>query len=171
MSLQQSVAFQTCFGVPGDFYDNSPRRVDPWTINSPDPTQNVFGRVFTNLNPALVNTARAGGTGLFAGYLVASKDYALTGVLGNALAPSLVLPNFEIGQLCTMGNIVVQLASPAQIGDLVIYNTTTGVLGTIAPGAPVPVGSAYGYATVIDYPITSAPSLAVISITYVPAIP
>lgn len=171
MSLQQSVQFQTAFGIPGEFYDTSPRKVDPWMIDSPDATQNVFGRAFTNLDPTIINTARAGGTGLFAGYLVAPKDYELRGAGGNPLAPSLTVVNYTIGQLCTMGNIIVTLPAPAQLGDLVVFNQTTGVLATIAPTAAVPVGFSYGYAFVINYPISSAPSLAVISVNYVPSHP
>lgn len=170
MSLQQSVEFQTGFGVVGEFYDNSPSIVAPWLIESPNAANNVFGRAFTATSGTVDNTAQAGRSafGLFAGILIAPKDHALYGVPGNPLAPSLTLPNNVTAQLATMGHIIVTLANPAKIGDRIIYDNTTGVLDAIDPATPIPVGSSDAYAFVINYAINSAPSLAVIQLNYVP---
>jgi hypothetical protein len=103
---------------------------------------------------------------LFAGILVNPKSYASYGAVGGApLDPTLFLgPNTQ-GEFMTMGTIVVTLVGAANIGDLVQYNTTTGVLSTVAPGASATTGNALIPNCVVwNYP-TSGTGLAAIRIT------
>lgn len=137
----QSVVNQTqALGVVGDIYSNAPLIADTGIIVSSDPTQNIIGRAFTlstgaTANPAPSNASvvQVGGTGTFFGILANSKTYASTGVAGNPLGATLNLPNNSIGQFVTAADIVVQLANPANIGDLVTYNVLTGELDSVAP--------------------------------------
>ena len=95
-----------------------------------------------------------------------TKAYASYGAVGGApLDPTLFLcPNSQ-GEFMTMGTIVVTLVGAANIGDLVQYNTTTGVLSTVAPGASATTGNALIPNCVVwNYP-QSATGLAAIRIT------
>lgn len=137
----QKVVNQTqALGVPGGLYSDSPLIADAATIVSSDPTNNVIGRVFTITTDAVVNPApsdativQAGGTGTFFGILANSKTYASAGAGGDPLAPTLTLPNQTIGEFVSMGELNVTLGSPANIGDLITYNTVTGELDSVSP--------------------------------------
>ena len=136
------------FGVVGELFLDGPTRAQPGLLNSSDAANNVIGRAFTISDgtdgslPEVPSKMRAGGTGVFAGILAAPKSYASYGTAnGGPLAPTLTLANNVTAEFVTMGTMVVTLAAPANIGDWVIYNTTTGVLATIAPFASVPGGS------------------------------
>lgn len=143
MPFQTSVNQTQALGVVGDLYSNAPLIADTANIVSSDASQNVIGRAFTltsgnvgaSLNPAPSNgaTVQVGGTGTFFGILANSKTYASPGTSGDPLAPTLALPNNSIGQFVSEGELVVQLANPASIGDLVTYNTVTGELDSVAP--------------------------------------
>lgn len=47
-----------------------------------------------------------------------------------------------------MGTIVVTLPAACAIGDLVVYDNTTGAISTIAPAAALPVGKTFANAVV-----------------------
>lgn len=140
--LQTSVDIYNALGVNGDLAFSGPIRAKAYNLNSSG-TPNVVGYAFTvssgaNPNPALnsgvAGTARVGGTGIFAGILINPKEYPLRGTaLGGPLAPSLVLPDYAIGDLLTMGEVFVNLPGPANVGDLVTYDPLTGALNTVAP--------------------------------------
>ena len=140
MGFQSSINVFAAAGVPGDLAFDGPIRSAPYNLYGANP--NVVGYAYTissdaNPNPtsgsSLAGTARAGGTGVFAGILVNPKSYPLVGDGTNPLNPSLVLPNYAIGELLTMGEIFVDLPGGASVGDLVTYDTTTGELNSIAP--------------------------------------
>ena len=137
--FQTSVNQTQALGVVGDLYSNAPLVADTATIVSSDANQNIIGRAFTlttgaTLNPAPSNASivQAGGTGTFFGILANSKTYASVGTAGDPLGATLKLPNYTIGQFVTTGELVVSLANPANIGDLVTYNTLTGELDSVA---------------------------------------
>lgn len=136
MTFQSTVASTQGFGVVGEFAKDSPHRVDPYILNSADAAYNVVGRVFI---VSAEGVAAAGGTvtaGTLAGILVSPKSYVSGGTsAGGTLAPTLTLRNGEVGELCTMGEIIVAVPASAAIGDAVKYNTTTGVIGTGSPSA------------------------------------
>ena len=167
---QSLVYLNQSAGVPGEIFDDSPIRSQPFILSSSDAANNVFGRAFTVV-PSVDQEAQAGGTGAFAGFLINPKAHASFGTSGGGpLAPTLTLANNITADLLTMGSLFVTLPATANIGDLVVYNTTTGVLETIAPNASVPSGFAYAYAFVDRFNVTAA-GIAVITATYVPAIP
>lgn len=142
MSFQQVININAGFGVIGEIYFTGPVRAAPYNLVS-TPQLNTIGYAFTvtaggNPDPTtgspLAGTAMVGGTGVFAGILSNPKVYALGGTaLGGPLAPTLVLPDNTIGELVIMGEVVVNLPGPANVGDLVTYDTTTGALNSIAP--------------------------------------
>lgn len=84
----------------------------------------------------------------FAGFLVNPKVYALTGTSGNPLAATLTLPNDGIAELLTMGTIIVTVPASCAIGDLVVYDNTTGAISTIAPRAALANGKTFANAIV-----------------------
>lgn len=139
-SFQTQVNIQSAFGVQGALYDNSPVRSAPWELNSVSAAYNIIGATaFTALTAdagtgIASGTAKAGGTGLFVGILANSKVYATSGNNG-ALNPTLVLPNNSIGELVSMGHLIVSLPGAASVGDRLCFDTTTGELSTYVPQA------------------------------------
>lgn len=142
MVFQSAVNIYSAFGIVGELFFDGPVRAAPYNLVS-TPQVNRVGRAFTitsGANPdtvagaPLAGTARAGGTGVFAGILANPKVYALLGTTAaGSLAPTLDLPDNTIGELVMMGEMVVDLPGPANVGDLVTYDTTTGELNSIAP--------------------------------------
>jgi hypothetical protein len=149
--FQSAVNIYNPAGYPGELAFTGPLRAAPYNLVS-TPNPNRVGRAFTitsaanpdpvygvpggsTLGAPIAGTARAGGTGVFAGILVNPKEYALYGASLAPLAASLDLPEQTIGSLLSMGYIWADLPGPANIGDLVTYDTTTGELNSIAPTA------------------------------------
>lgn len=164
MGFQTAVQLQQGFGVVGELYTDGPYRAQSFTLDSADEDYNVFGRCFTITSQGVAE-AGSGGTMGFAGFLVDPKNQALNGTAaGGSLAPTLTLPNYSQAALLTMGTIVVALPAAAAIGDLVVYDDTTGALTTIAPGAALPVGKKFAYA-MVDYYTVSAAGLAVVTVS------
>lgn len=160
--FQSTVSLQQGFGVPGEFFSDSPHRAQSYILNSSSAANNIVGSTCCTLTSQ--GLVAAGGTGIFAGFLVDPKNYALVGAGGIALAPTLVLPNYTQVQCLTEGSIVVKLPGAAAIGDIVIFDQTTGQISTITPTTAVPGGSSYAYA-VVDYFTVSGAGLAVITVT------
>jgi hypothetical protein len=168
MTFQSTVSLKQGFGVAGEFFDGSPHRAEPFILQSADPGYNVFGRAFTVVSEGI---AQAGGTGVFAGFLVSPKSATSVGtVAGGTLAPTLTLPNNVLAEILNMGCIIVSLPDAAAIGDLVIYDEVTGELATVIPAGPVPAGFQLAHAVVDRFTVDSA-GLAVIRVTDVPVTP
>lgn len=138
-------------GVVGELAFEGPLNGEPVLLATPGEggaANNVIGRAFTYLsNPAGAtepNPVRAGGTGTFAGILASPKLYANAGTIdGGSLAPNMTLRNGEVGEVVQMTpGIWVEFPSPCAVGNLVIYNTTTGELAALAAGQPLPDGYA-----------------------------
>lgn len=172
MSFQTStVNVYNALGIPGAIAFDGPSRAGTFNLVSGAQAQTI-GFAFTHdnsgavPNPALnapsAGLARVGGTGAFAGILVNPKVYATGGGSAGPLSPTLNLPNNAIGELLAMGEIFVSLPAAANVGDAVLYNTTTGALQSqanssaftgvvatntltvsafVAGGAPLGVGS------------------------------
>jgi hypothetical protein len=181
MPFQSSVAFKAGFGVQGELYDDSAVRAEPFLLNSANAAYNIIGATAYSVVSEGVAAAGNTGTQIFAGILANPKNHALRGIAGNPLAPSLVLPNGVEASLVNMGCMVVLLPLPnapgqINIGDLVIFDNTTGALSTIAPAVALPVGKSPAYAVVDRYTPNLATGvgqfgLAVIRITTTPKIP
>lgn len=168
MAFQSAVQLAQGFGVPGNLYTDGPHRAESYILSSADAAYNIIGA--TAFTVSSEGVAAAGGTNPFAGILVNSKVYATSGTTSGALTPTMTLPNNAQAEVLSMGSIVVTLPAAAAIGDLVVYNTTTGVLSTIAPGADLGAGTAFANA-VVDYFTVSAAGLAVITLSPTLVIP
>ena len=173
--FQQSVLRTLGVGVVGELAFHSAIRAVPVTLNTPGDdgaTNNVIGRAFTYVgNPDGdfdPNPVRAGGTGAFAGILGSPKAYALSGTPeGGALAPNAAFPNGALVELIeeTAGLFVNLGAAGAAVGDLVIYNTTTGELAPLTAGQPLPDGySVVPGAVVVRYNSPAETGIAVIAL-------
>lgn len=140
-SFQQTVNIQLAAGIPGALYDDSPVRSAPWELVSANAAYNIIGATAYTATSADPGTgiasgvAAAGGTGQFVGVLSNLKVYATAGSGGNALNPTVALPNYTIGELITMAHMWVALPGSANVGDQVSYDQTTGALSTFAPQA------------------------------------
>lgn len=163
MTYQTTINAKPGLGVVGDIIFDTPRFAQSYILNSADASYNVFGRGFSITSEGNAAAGNAGGTAQFAGILCNPKASASVGDSTNPLNPTLTLPDYSQGELLTMGSMIVTLAAAAAIGDLVVYNNTTGVLSTIAPGADLPVGTSFAYAFVDHYTVTAA-GLAVITL-------
>lgn len=165
MPFQTTVRDNMAFGVPGELFSSGPVRAAPWVLRSKKP--NVIGYAYTLANDGV---AQVGGIGPFVGILVHPKHYASYGTPDGTLAPTMELANDSIGELLTMGEIIVSFYPPADAGDIVIYDTNTGALSAIAAGSEMPKGSAALPNTVISRYASNAykpadPELTVITLT------
>lgn len=167
MAFQTSVNFNQGFGVIGEIITTAPTAVQPATLNSGTAANNVFGRAFTWSS----GKAAAGGVGAFLGIMVQPKENASNGTsVGGTLAATLTLRNGEKASFLTMGDVLVDVGGAASVGDLVVYNTTTGVLAAIDPDDYLPAGHAYAYGVVARVDASSN-GLAIVSFNYVPTAP
>lgn len=124
--MQTTVNQKLAFGVPGSFYDDSPRRVDPYTVE-----EGAIGLAYT-VNSSDPSKADLGGDGVFAGIAVNTKEYVI-----NGLTASMAFRSGDIAQCATMGRIVLKLTDAVSIGDACFYNETTGALKPGASGATI----------------------------------
>jgi hypothetical protein len=137
-SFQSTVNVQLAGGIPGAFYDDSPERSAPWELVSSNAAYNIIGATAYTATTAdagsgiVSGVAAAGGSGQFVGVLSNKNQYANIGTSTGALNPTTALPNYSIGQLTTMGHLWVALPGPANVGDQVCYDQTTGQISTFA---------------------------------------
>jgi len=146
MSFQSSVFINQGFGVPGELFTDSPWIAQSYTINSGSAANNIIGS--TCCTSGTQGFCAAGGTDVFAGFLVDPKDIALFGASGIPLNPTLTVPNFTQVECLTMGTIIVTLPAAAAIGDYVVFNNTTGRISTITPSTPLASGTTFAQAIV-----------------------
>lgn len=139
--FQTAVNIYNALGIPGDIAFDGPMRAGSYNLYSAG-VPNVVSYAFTvvlGINPepsknsGNAGTAKVGGTGIFAGILINPKEYPLRGIVGNPLGASLVLPDYAIGDLMTMGEVFVNLPGGANLGDLVTYDPLTGALNSVTP--------------------------------------
>lgn len=141
MSAFQSVVnFERALGVQGEILFAGPNRTRAALLHSASAAYNIVGAIACTLttaasdgDPNTPEVAQAGGTGIFLGLLANPKVYPANGSSGNPLAPSLVLPNDLNVELLEMGFMLVALDNLPNPGDLVTYDTTTGLLSSIPP--------------------------------------
>ena len=163
MGFQKSVYSDQAIGIPGTLYDNSPLRALSYILNSVSAVYNNVGATAMTVASDGVAQAGSGGAGGFAGILANPEIQALFGAGGVPLNPNLTLNNGVVAACVTMGRLFVILPDAANIGDLVVYDNTTGALSTVAPGAGLPVGTTFAQAQVIRYTLSAA-GVAVIEI-------
>lgn len=133
MTFQKKVRFDQAFGVVGELSHDGPLRAKPGVLQSANPTDNAYGRVFTL--DAATGMVQAGGAGVFWGILSNPKTGMFTGRIGDSGTQSW-LPNGVVGEFVDMGEIIVPVDGPASIGDALYYSTADGVITVTAPPAP-----------------------------------
>ena len=100
-------------------------------------------------------TGASGPITVFGGIAVNPKIEPFFGSSATSpLYPSETLQPNAQAVLLTLGSCVVTIPNNFNIGDTVTYNSTTGVLGSVAPGGSLPSG----YALVPNCVIYGAPS-------------
>lgn len=126
MALQSVVNTKLAYGVPGSFYDDSPRRVAPYVVAA-----GSVGKAFT-LDSTQADKAVVGGSNAFAGIAVNSKEYIISGTTA-----STAFKSGDIAQLCTMGHIVVACDNEVAVGNACFFKVADGTLHAAASGASV----------------------------------
>ena len=170
MPFQNSVNSSLGGGVIGEIAIHGPKRGKPGILDSADPTNNVVGRWFT-LVDATSDRYEAGGDGLVGGLLVGPKTYAMEGTAAGSLEPTLTLKNEINAEFLDMASgVTVNLPSPFETGDHIVYKITSGEMGSLAslnPGDAVPAGYALLRGAKVESKIdgdSDANDLAVISL-------
>ena len=147
MAFQSNVRQFMTSGVVGEVVLDGAVRSRGVILNSVNEANNVVGRALTysNANADGVRV-EAGGTGVFAGILTHSKQYAALGTqAGGALAPTLTIPNnSQVEATYFATGIFVELtctqSQAINIGDKVAFNQTNGVLIAFPANQNAPVG-------------------------------
>ena len=120
MAFQTTVKQKLAVGVVGDFYDDSPRRVDPYTISSSDAGSIGCAYTVDTTDPSKVVL---GGTGVFAGIAINSKEFVRHG-----LNASIDFKQYDEIEACSMGRIWLSIADDVTVGMAAFYNETTGAV-------------------------------------------
>lgn len=138
MAIQTTVNTKLAFGLPGEFYDNTPRRNHTYKLAANGTSAPTVAYIFTETDNE--GEAQVGGTGTFAGILVNPKEYALRG----GLTPSMVMPEGSVGTLCSFGRVIVNVVAAVTKTSLPVYNTTTGQISGVAAGS-ASAGDGYAF--------------------------
>lgn len=152
--IQSSVRFDMGFGVPGQIISDAPHESHAGLIESASSAYNIVGATaFTQ--PRAGGAVAAGGAissgNPFFGILANPKVYASFGTsAGGPLAATMTLANEVEAEFVRRGQMVIKLAAACSIGDLLIFDNTTGVLSTVSPffAANVTIAVTSGVATV-----------------------
>ena len=147
MAFQSNVRQFMTSGVVGEVVLDGAVRSRGVILNSTNEANNVVGRALTysNANADGVRV-EAGGTGVFAGILTHSKQYAALGTqTGGALAPTLTIPNnSQVEATYFATGIFVELTctqnQAISIGDKVAFNQTNSVLIAFPANQNAPAG-------------------------------
>lgn len=126
MTVQKTVNQYQVLGVPGEFADDSPSRVAPYSCLANSTAQPIVGYVFTQ--GTADNEAKVGGSGAFLGVLVEPKQYAN---YNGDLSASLAVNPGTNGEICSMGHIFVKSAAAFAPGYLAEYEPATGAISAI----------------------------------------
>lgn len=162
MGFQSTVGLNQAFGVAGEIVSQGPIRSQPFTLVS-TPNANVIGNAFSVVSEGV---AKVGGTGDFAGILINPKSYATAGASTGTLDPTLTLPDQSIGELLSMGEVLIPVSNSAKVGNRVAYNNTNGALLAIMDSASS-AGAGYTFvpnAKISRYDLPSA-GLGVVTLT------
>lgn len=132
--VQTAVNQFQVIGVPGEFADDSPKRVAPYSCLVNESAQPTVGYAFTQ--GSADNEAIVGGTGEFLGILVEPKQYANFANLN----PTLAVNPGTIGEICSMGHVFAKSATAFAPGYVAAYNNETGAISAFAPNAAITAG-------------------------------
>ncbi len=130
--FQSVVRDDQATGIVGEISNEGPQRVQPWILDSSGSGEsNLIGLVYTKISDGKVTV---GGSGAFIGIMVQPKEHALQGAAAGTLAATLELQDEDNGDFLDMGIMFVNLTEAGNVGDVLNYNTTTGVIGVGAAG-------------------------------------
>jgi hypothetical protein len=164
MSFQSNVQILQGAGVPGEQYSDSPWVAQSYTINSTSAANNIIGSTVCSISSqGFCQAGNVGAAYVIAGLLVDPKNVALFGTGGIPLSPTLTVPNFTQVECATEGSFWVHLGAAANIGDWLIYDETTGLLASVAPGTSLPSNKQWANGTV-SYSTVSGAGLAVVTL-------
>lgn len=138
MPVQKKINKTLSLGVPGSYYDTTPRRATSYVAVANAGVLPAYGRVATKSSEGV---AKVGGTGAFLGVFADPKASPLIG----GLEPSLnIKSGTEVG-ICYFGHVLVQVgAAVTADSSLPIYNTTTGEISAVAAGT-ASAGEGYAF--------------------------
>lgn len=138
MPFQKQINKTLALGVPGSYYDTTPRRATSYVAVANGDVLPTFGCVATKDSEGV---AKIGGTGAFLGVFADPKSTPLIG----GLEPSLKIKSgTEVG-VCYFGHLVVKVgAAVTAESSKPVYNTTTGEISAVAAGAES-AGSGYAF--------------------------
>lgn len=151
MTFQSTINYDYGFGIPGEIVRDGPLRAHVGYINTTDPTQNAFGRVFTLNGDG--KTVGAGGTGAVWGILANPKQHVSMGTTSGPLAPNFVLPNNITADFVEFAKIVVPLygTKAAAAGLQVQFAQADGKISIPAVAGTADSGNTMLTAWVEDY--------------------
>lgn len=155
MTFQSSINYDFGFGIPGEIVRDGPLRSHVGYLNTTDPTQNAFGRVFTLNGDG--KTVGAGGTGVIWGILSNPKQHVSMGTTSGPLAPNFVLPNNITADFVEFAKIVVPLygTKAATAGLQVQFAQADGKISIPATAGTADANNTMLNAWVEDYGQTS----------------
>jgi hypothetical protein len=130
--VQTAVNQYQVLGVPGEFADDSPSRVAPYSCLANSTAQPTVGYAFTQ--GTADNEAIVGGTGAFLGVLVEPKQYANYANLNPTMA---VNPGTN-GEICSMGHIFVTSLTEVKPNYVAAFDNATGAISGYAAAASIP---------------------------------
>lgn len=135
--MQTTVNVAQAFGLVGEMYDTTPRRVDAYEVAG---SGAVMGGVAGFNSSGKVGKMDASTYTKFAGIFVRPHEMVNYGDAGNPLAASIVIAEGVTAQVCSMGRVVINFSltanSEANANALTlaagtkIYVTAAGVLTT-----------------------------------------
>jgi hypothetical protein len=124
--MQTVINKKLAFGVVGEFYDNTVKKVDTYVLNSDD---NVIGTAFTRVSEGV---AEKGGTGTFVGLLALPKQYVN---YSSSIGSTNSIPRGTQASIAKTGRIIANVGGTASVGDSVYFDNATGALGVGTAGA------------------------------------
>lgn len=126
--MQTTVNVAQAFGIPGEMYDLTPRRVDAFEVAA-DATMGGLAGFDTNGKVGPFGTTYAKLAGIF----VRPHEMVNYGAGAEALAASLAIKAGVTAQVCSMGRVIVKMTIPTKEGDLV-YVSSAGAYTATASG-------------------------------------
>jgi phosphotransferase system HPr-like phosphotransfer protein len=134
--MQTTVNVAQAFGIPGEMYDLTPRRVDAFEVAADATMGGLAG--FHNGKVGPFNGAVPGSTtgekfSTLAGIFVRPHEMVNYGADGEALKASLTIKAGVTAQVCSMGRVIVKMTLATKEGDSV-YVTAAGAYTDTASG-------------------------------------
>lgn len=141
-AFQSTVNVDLNLGVPGDLVLDEPSRITPVTLA----TAGAIGQFFTvanNTGLASLGGTITNGSIVIGGIAINPKIEPLFGSsVSSPLNANLTLNANDQVAMLTFGACIISNPNAWEIGDLLQYNTTTGVISSYAPGGSPSGGNA-----------------------------